>query len=182
MHDDIIQSIYAAGLGLEDCRRVVRSPEQAEARLVAAIQMLNHTIRGVRGFIAGLEPKVLSGHEFKTALKSLALTSGDGPTQFQFQVDSSGANSLTSTQATQLLHIAKEAMSNSLRRPPMPRPSRFRFSRSITASAWKSAMMGSLRSRRWRQHRPRLAQHGCSRAEIGGELQTLSAPVRLPYL
>ena len=114
--DDILQSIYAAGLGLEDCRRVVRqSPEQAEARLVAAIQMLNHTIRGVRGFIAGLEPKVLSGHEFKTALKSLALTSGDGPTQFQSQVDSSGANSLTSTQATQLLHIAKEAMSNSLR-------------------------------------------------------------------
>lgn len=116
LHDDIIQSIYAAGLGLEDCRRVIRqSPEQAEPRLLAAIQTLNDTIRGVRGFIAGLEPKVLSGREFKTALKSLALTSGEGPTQFQFQVDSTAANNLTSTQATQLLHIAKEAMSNSLR-------------------------------------------------------------------
>jgi signal transduction histidine kinase len=116
LHDDIIQSIYAAGLGLEDCRRVVRqSPEQAEARLGAAIQTLNNTILGVRSFIAGLEPKVLNGREFKTALKSLALTSGDSPTQFQFQVDPTGAGSLTSTQATQLLHIAKEAMSNSLR-------------------------------------------------------------------
>jgi signal transduction histidine kinase len=116
LHDDIIQSIYAVGLGLEDCRRVIRqSPEQAEPRLASAIHALNNTIRSVRGFIAGLEPKVLNGREFKTALKSLALTSGDGPAQFQIEVDPGGANRLTSTQATQLLHIAKEAMSNSLR-------------------------------------------------------------------
>ena len=116
LHDDIIQSIYAVGLSLEDFRRVVRqSPEQAEPRLAAAVSALNNTIRIVRGFIAGLEPKVLNGREFKTALKSLALTSGEGPTQFQIEVDAVGANRLTSTQATQLLHIAKEAMSNSLR-------------------------------------------------------------------
>jgi signal transduction histidine kinase len=116
LHDDIIQSIYAVGLGLEDCRRVVRqSPEQAEPSLVTAIHALNNTIRSVRGFIAGLEPKVLHGRDFKTALKSLALTSGDGPAQFQIEVDSAVANGLTSSQATQLLHIAKEAMSNSLR-------------------------------------------------------------------
>jgi signal transduction histidine kinase len=48
-------------------------------------------------------------------LKSLALTSGDDPTQFQLEVDPSAANRLNPTQATQLLHIAKEAMSNSLR-------------------------------------------------------------------
>jgi signal transduction histidine kinase len=116
LHDDIIQSIYAAGLSLEDSRRVLRqSPDQAEARLGAAIHTLNNTILGVRSFIAGLEPKVLNGRELKTALKSLALTSGDGPTPFQFHVEPDAANILTSTQATQLLHIAKEAMSNSLR-------------------------------------------------------------------
>ena len=58
---------------------------------------------------------MFNGREFKTALKSLALTSGDDPTQFQLEVDPSAANWLTPTQATQLLHIAKEAMSNSLR-------------------------------------------------------------------
>jgi signal transduction histidine kinase len=116
LHDDIIQSIYAVGLGLEDCRRVVKhSPEQAEPRLMTAINTLNNTIRSVRGFIAGLEPKILNGREFKTALKSLALTSGDGPAQFQIDVDPAAANRLTSTQATQLLHIAKESMSNGLR-------------------------------------------------------------------
>ena len=116
LHDDIIQSIYAVGLNLEDCRRVIReTPQQAEARLVSAISVLNTTIRSVRGFLAGLEPKVLNGREFKTALKSLALTSGEGPTQFQIDVDPTAANRLSSVQATQLLHIAKEAMSNSLR-------------------------------------------------------------------
>ena len=115
LHDDIIQSIYAVGLNLEDCRRVVRqSPEKAEERVASAINTLNQTLRNVRGFLAGLEPKVLNGREFRTALKSLALTSGDSPT-FQIEVDPSAANSLNSVQATQLLHIAKEAMSNSLR-------------------------------------------------------------------
>ena len=116
LHDDVIQSIYAVGLNLEDCRRIVhKSPEQAEARLTSAIETLNSSIRHVRGFLAGLEPKVFNGREFKTALKSLALTNGDDPTQFQLDVDSSAANRLTPAQATQLLHIAKEAMSNSLR-------------------------------------------------------------------
>jgi signal transduction histidine kinase len=121
LHDDIIQSIYAVGLNLEDCRRVARQArEQVEPRLESAIHALNSTIRSVRGFIAGLEPKVLNGHEFKAALKSLALTSGDGSSQFQIDVDPAGANGLTSTQATQLLHIAKEAMSNSLRHAQAP--------------------------------------------------------------
>jgi signal transduction histidine kinase len=116
LHDDIIQSIYAVGLNLEDCRRIVRqSPEKSEARLASAIETLNSAMRNVRGFLAGLEPKVLNGREFKTALKSLALTSGDGPTQFQLEVDPSAANRLSPAQATQMLHIAKEAMSNSLR-------------------------------------------------------------------
>jgi signal transduction histidine kinase len=116
LHDDIIQSIYAVGLNLEDCRRVIReSPQQAEGRVLTAIHTLNNTIRSVRGFLTGLEPKVLNGREFKTALKSLALTSGDSPTPFQIEVDPVAANSLNSAQATQLLHISKEAMSNSLR-------------------------------------------------------------------
>jgi signal transduction histidine kinase len=116
LHDDIIQSIYAVGLNLEDCRRVLRkSPDQVEARLTSAIETLNNSIRHVRGFLTGLEPRVFNGREFKTALKSLALTSGDDPTQFQLEVDPSAANRLNPAQATQLLHIAKEAMSNSLR-------------------------------------------------------------------
>ena len=116
LHDDIIQSIYAVGLNLEDCRRVVRhSPDEADAKLTGAIHTLNSAIRSVRGFIAGLEPKVLNGRELKAALKSLALTSDIGTTHIQIEVDSAAAGRLTSVQATHLLQIAKETISNSLR-------------------------------------------------------------------
>lgn len=116
LHDDIMQSIYAVGLNLEECRRAAKQPGQdCEARLGLAINMLNASIRSIRGFISGLEPKLLNGNELKTALKSVALTSGEGSVQFQIEVDPAGASRLTSTEATQLLHIAKEAISNSLR-------------------------------------------------------------------
>jgi len=54
LHDDIIQSIYAVGLSLEHCRRVVcQAPSQAEARLSEAIHTLNNAIGSVRSFVAG---------------------------------------------------------------------------------------------------------------------------------
>jgi signal transduction histidine kinase len=116
LHDNIMQSIYAVGLGLEDCRRALqKAPALAEQRLTIAIGALNSVIQDVRHFIGGLEPRVVSGAELKTALKSLALTAGDSSSQVAIQVEPSAAHRLTSHQATQLLNIAKEAMSNSLR-------------------------------------------------------------------
>jgi signal transduction histidine kinase len=116
LHDNIMQSIYAVGLGLEGCRRLVqKAPAQAEERLAIAIRALNSVIQDVRQFIGGLEPRVLSGSELKTALKSLALTTGDSSSQVVIQVDPNATHHLTSQQATHLLNIAKEAMSNSLR-------------------------------------------------------------------
>lgn len=116
LHDNIMQTIYVLGLGLDDCQRLVRkAPEKAEERLSRAIQTINSILADMRQFIGGLEPKVLSGHELKTALKSLALTTGESSSQFLIRVDSGVSDRLTSQQATHLLNIAKEAMTNSLR-------------------------------------------------------------------
>jgi signal transduction histidine kinase len=116
LHDDIIQSIYSVGLGLEDVRRLMRrSSDEADSRLGFVINSLNEVIRSVRSFIAGLEPRLLSGRELKPALKSLALTTGETQCQYSFEIDSVAANNLTAEQSTQLFHIAKEAISNSLR-------------------------------------------------------------------
>jgi signal transduction histidine kinase len=52
----------------------------------------------------------------RTALKSLALTMGDSAAaRVEIDVDPAAAAELTSDQATHLLNIAKEAMSNSIR-------------------------------------------------------------------
>lgn len=117
LHDGIIQSIYAAGLNLDDCTRMLRpEPENAERRLKAVTADLNRVIREVRQFIGRLEQDPLSGAEFKTALQSLALTSsGPNPARVEARIDDIAAQRLHSHQATHLLQIAREALSNSIR-------------------------------------------------------------------
>src|SRR5207249_1412590 len=54
--DGIIQSIYAVGLGLQECRNLItRESPEAQARLARSISDLNMVIRDVRNFIVGLE-------------------------------------------------------------------------------------------------------------------------------
>jgi len=117
LHDGIIQSIYAVGLNLEDCRRMLdEEPQRAKERLANGLVDLNTVIRDVRNFIVGLEPEILKGRELKTALKSLVLTMNEsGSARFVLKIDPLAADALDSQAATQLLHIAREAMSNSLK-------------------------------------------------------------------
>lgn len=75
LHDGVIQSIYAAGLGLEGMRGLIRSdPVTAESRLDAAQSSLNQTIREVRSFIHGLEPETNERPDFARSLQSLVTT------------------------------------------------------------------------------------------------------------
>lgn len=117
LHDGIIQSIYAMGLNLDDCRRLVKKePAEVEPRLQKVLADLNAVIREVRSFILGLESDLLKGQEFKAALKSLVLTLGEPhSSRFILQIDSSSSGSLSPKQATSLLHVAREAISNSVR-------------------------------------------------------------------
>src|SRR6266480_573658 len=117
LHDGIIQSIYAVGLALQECRNLMKQDAgRAEARLTKAVADLNAIIRDVRNFIVGLEPQALQGREFKTALQSLVATmSQSHAAQFSFDVDPQAADQLDAREATHLLQIAREAMSNSLR-------------------------------------------------------------------
>ena len=117
LHDGIIQSIYAIGLGLQECRNLIKQdPALAEARLTRAIADSNAVIRDVRNFIVGLEPEALKGPGFQTALQSLVSTLSSGQSaRFLFDIDEQAADLLNARQAANLLQIAREAMSNSLR-------------------------------------------------------------------
>lgn len=117
LHDGIIQSIYAAGLTLDDCTRILKpEPETAERRLKTVTADLHRVIRDVRQFIGRLEQDPLSGAEFKTALQALALTvNGRSPSHVETRIDENAAQRLHSHQAAHLLQIAREALSNSIR-------------------------------------------------------------------
>ncbi|HYT60612.1 MAG TPA: PAS domain S-box protein [Haliangiales bacterium] len=117
LHDGIIQSIYAVGLGLQECRNLLaQNPAEAQARLAQSVSDLNLVIRDVRNFIVGLEPEALKGREFNAALQSLvSAMSRTQAAQFSFDIDAPAAEALNGRQAAHLLQIAREAMSNSLR-------------------------------------------------------------------
>jgi signal transduction histidine kinase len=121
LHDGIIQSIYAIGLGLGECRRMAEGNRPVAQRLDQSIAELNSVIRDVRNFIGGLEPEALKGRELDAALKSIAQGLGGGTlTEFRFDVDPKAAARLNPGQAAQLLQIAREAMTNALRHGHAP--------------------------------------------------------------
>jgi PAS domain S-box-containing protein len=117
LHDGIIQSIYAVGLSLGECRRLMETDlPQSQRRLEQSIANLNTVIRDVRNFIVGLEPEALKGREFGAALESVvAGLDVASSTHFSFDVDPKAAERLEGFQLTHLMQIAREAISNAIR-------------------------------------------------------------------
>lgn len=117
LHDGVIQSIYSVGMRIEECRRLANTaPQTASEKLASTSEVLNHVIRDVRGFLTGLEPASIQGRELKTALKSVVLGLGDeAADRITLEIDRAVADDLTSKDATELFHVCKEAISNSLR-------------------------------------------------------------------
>jgi len=117
LHDSTIQSLFAIGLNLERCQRLVSThPHDIDTQLGTAVAGLKTTIRDLRGYILGLEPTISNGRELESALASLVGNmNGSQQLQFRVEVNPLAADRLTPEQAAQLLSIVREAMSNSLR-------------------------------------------------------------------
>ncbi len=120
LHDGVIQSIYAAGLGLETLRSDLRAAgaPAAEAKLDAAQRSLNQTIAEVRNFILGLEPATEPAlrQAFPHALASLAATlRALHPVKIRLELDAEATGRLAPGQEVHLLQVTREAVSNALR-------------------------------------------------------------------
>ena len=116
LHDHIIQSIYAVGLKLEDTRQSFSDPKKTDLGIKTALAEINDVIRELRNLILGLESNTIQPKEFRTALKSLALTLGHAESsRIRLDIDQAAVDALSPLQATELIHVAREAMSNSIR-------------------------------------------------------------------
>ena len=115
LHDGVIQSIYAAGLGLEGMRQKLRhDPAAAEQRLDAAQNSLNQTIREVRSFIQGLEPEESDRPDFASSLQTLIATLKSlHPVDLRLQLDAAPLR-LTAREEVHALQIVRECVSNAL--------------------------------------------------------------------
>lgn len=117
LHDGVIQSIYAAGLGLESAMsEFERDQTAARTRLSHCRQSLNSVIREVRGFISGLEPEQMERHGFAQELAALARTmQALWSARIAHKVDQWVATRLTVGQEVHALQIVRECISNALR-------------------------------------------------------------------
>lgn len=116
LHDGVIQSIYAAGLGLESMRASLHTdPAAAERRLNVTQASLNQTIREIRSFIEGLEPDDSTPTEFSTALRSLAATlQALHPAEINLVFGPEPVR-LTAREEVHALQMVRESVSNAIR-------------------------------------------------------------------
>jgi len=117
LHDGIIQSIYGVSLSLEDLPELLSDdPEEAVARVDRAIDRLHTTIRDIRSFITGLGAP--ADTSLADALVGVVAELGPDPAM-AVDLDvatASEAEGRLSPEAThELLQIAREALSNTIR-------------------------------------------------------------------
>jgi signal transduction histidine kinase len=118
LHDGLIQSLYAVGMSVDECRRLTEEdPPKAGIKLGQAVDDINRVIREVRQHLAqGEDDLPFSAHRLKTELARVAATmERANALHFRLKVDARAAECLTSEERKEILYIAQETMSNCLR-------------------------------------------------------------------
>ena len=117
LHDNLLQSLYAVGMQLEAAKLVAdRSAKQSKQRMSHAIAQLNELVNDVRQFIALLKQDQPPAMDFRQALQRLADSFSSGSrAAIDLEIDQGAVEHVGSEQAVQLLNIAREALSNSVR-------------------------------------------------------------------
>jgi len=122
LHDNIVQSIYVAGLNLEEIERLIqKDPGRAAGEVAKTVADLNGVIRDIRRYIEG--PVELTGAppgRDKPSLRDMLAQQiehfrPNSEPRFRLKVDAAADRQLTPDEAEHLLQIAREAMSNSRR-------------------------------------------------------------------
>jgi len=113
LHDGTIQSIYAAGLILEDVRMSLEiEPERAEVQLSRAMASLNQTIQDIRSYIFDLR----RGEDVEDIESSIDRLTRDFHVntliEVDFSVEGKRPKPLESDRARNLYQIAREALTN----------------------------------------------------------------------
>jgi signal transduction histidine kinase len=117
LHDGVIQSIYAAGMGLAAAHTLIPNPPAEAARNIDQVRAaLNETIRDVRNFITGLEPEALQTRTFSSAVAGVfEFFKSAGPASGEFDIDESVADRLHLAARTGALQVVRECTSNAIR-------------------------------------------------------------------
>ena len=111
LHDGIIQSLFAVGMGLQGTALLAGSSETA-SRIDGAVDELDRVIRDLRNYIFGLRPGILADRQLDQALRELGedLQQRSGA-RVEVEVDVELAARLSS-RSHQIVQLTREALSN----------------------------------------------------------------------
>jgi signal transduction histidine kinase len=117
LHDGTLQSIYGVGLGLQRARRLLQNHSaDADPQIADSTRALQGVIGELRAFIRDSDPttreEVPLGGALNGVISHLALAS---EMKLELEVAPGADHGLTPAQSLQLLNIAREAVSNSVR-------------------------------------------------------------------
>ena len=111
LHDGVIQSLFAVGMGLQGAAAMSTDAETAK-RLNDAVAEIDGAIRDLRNYIFGLRPGILADRQLDQALRQLA-KEFEEKTQVVtvVHVDADLAAALAA-RAADVIQLAREALSN----------------------------------------------------------------------
>lgn len=117
LHDNLLQALYAVGLQLEAGKLAMeRSLRRSKTHLSQAIRQLNGLMVDVRRFIALLTERTPVQMDFEQSLRELIDSTADAECiAAELNITSPVLSFVTPQIGEQLLNIAREALSNSLR-------------------------------------------------------------------
>jgi two-component system, NarL family, sensor histidine kinase DevS len=114
LHDGVIQSLFAVGMGLQGTALLVGTPEHA-ARIEGAVTELDKVIRDLRNYIFGLRPGILADRQLDQALHTLVEDfESRSATRVSVEVDRDLAAKLSS-RSHEIVQLTREALSNVVR-------------------------------------------------------------------
>jgi signal transduction histidine kinase len=114
LHDGVIQSLFAVGMGLQGAAAVAND-EVMSRRLESAVDEIDNAIRDLRNYIFGLRPGILADRQLGQAIVQLAAEfSQNSDVVIVADIDERLASELAS-RAADLVQLVREALSNVVR-------------------------------------------------------------------
>jgi signal transduction histidine kinase len=111
LHDGIIQSLFAVGMGLQGTAIRAANPETSR-RIEGAVEELDRVIGDLRNYIFGLRPGILADRQLDQALRDLGAQMQErSHEKIEVSVDSALAAALSGRSAD-IVQLTREALSN----------------------------------------------------------------------
>jgi signal transduction histidine kinase len=111
LHDGVIQSLFAIGMGLQ-AASAGATDDEISSRIESSVEEIDVVIRDLRNYIFGLGPGILADRRLEEAIRELAAEFADKTgVAVAVQVDSRVAGELASV-AADIVQLTREALSN----------------------------------------------------------------------